>query len=106
MSKASKENNNGDTPRSEYRVTNGDDENKNSASEDTATVIERADELLEQEEHARTREYLKAKLLDYPTSVEMVRVEFAWLTWLRDMSDTVRASCGAWLVRAIVSLTK
>ncbi|CAI5729931.1 unnamed protein product [Hyaloperonospora brassicae] len=72
VSKASKENNNGDTSRSDRRVVHGDDENKNSAFEDAATIIERADELFEQEEHARTREYLKAKLLDYPTSVEML----------------------------------
>ena len=45
--------------------------------EDVEAIIERADELNEQEQHAQTREYMKIELSKHPASVEMVRKDFA-----------------------------
>uniref|UniRef100_A0AAV1UHN3 Regulator of microtubule dynamics protein 1 n=1 Tax=Peronospora matthiolae TaxID=2874970 RepID=A0AAV1UHN3_9STRA len=61
-----------DSTRSDRRVTNGDDEDKDSVPEDTKAILERADELFEQKEHARTREYLNTELQEYPSCVEML----------------------------------
>ena len=77
MSRASGEHINVDSTRSDRRVANGDDEDKDSVPEDTKAIIERADELFEQKEHARTREYLNNELQKCPASVEMVRLLFA-----------------------------
>ncbi|CAI5737903.1 unnamed protein product [Peronospora destructor] len=50
---------------------NNDDEEKDSVPDDVGAIIERADELFEQEQHAQTREYIKAELSKHPLSVDM-----------------------------------
>ncbi|RQM15365.1 hypothetical protein DD237_005369 [Peronospora effusa] len=51
--------------------TSKDDEEKDSVPEDVGAIIERADELFEQDQHAQTREYMKSELSKYPSSVDM-----------------------------------
>ncbi|GMG15014.1 unnamed protein product [Phytophthora fragariaefolia] len=60
--------------RSGHAASNEDDEEKSEIPADIEAIIQRADDLFEQGQHAQTREYLKAELPKYPPSVEMVRM--------------------------------
>ncbi|RLN46627.1 hypothetical protein BBJ29_004464 [Phytophthora kernoviae] len=53
-------------------VMGTDDEEKEYAPGDIDAVIKRADALFEQDQHAQTREYLKAELPKHPPSVELL----------------------------------
>ncbi|RLN96014.1 hypothetical protein BBJ28_00010452 [Nothophytophthora sp. Chile5] len=53
---------------------NTDHEEKYDVPADIEAVIKRADELFERDQHAQTREYLKAELPKYSVSVELVRL--------------------------------
>ncbi|KAL4144193.1 hypothetical protein PRNP1_013332 [Phytophthora ramorum] len=53
-------------------TTENDDEEKGDVPGDVESVIKRADELFDQGQHARTREYLKGELPKYPPSGEML----------------------------------
>ncbi|KAG7377134.1 Regulator of microtubule dynamics protein 1 [Phytophthora pseudosyringae] len=51
---------------------NSNDEEKDSVPGDIAAIIKRGDELFEQGQHPQTREYLKAELPKYSSSVEIL----------------------------------